>query len=667
VPERRNIDVKILLVALLCITGSASGAYLLYSDLNARGGAGIGKPMALVERREAKVRRKAGSSYAWSNVDTKEDLYKKDSLQTGPSSAATVKFNDGSMLEIGENSLVVIDDIQNIQLNFQRGSLIVRRKDGSDSKITIDKDGKAKVEELPIRLMAPDPLTNYWVPERGQKSVKFAWEPRGENQPESYSFQISNDKAFRADRTKTVQISDTNVKEANLQLAPGRYYWRVAGKGAQPSEARQIIVSQALALKPTSPSRQKLSIWGADSSLPFKWATPQSSDDAIENAKHEIEISTDPEFKTKVLSQAVAADSGLASLKNFAEGQYFWRIQSRYGDFEVASQGEKFSVEKARQVAIELGKPDAATSFETRPQVLFTWDADADAEFQIELQDAKGRTVLTNKAKAKTFSWNKPDSGTFKWRVVALAPNGEKAGETEWRQFAIFEGKPVALKSPGKNQEIYYWEDPSKIGFEWSSDPVVKKEDMAYLLEVATDADFKSGLVSKKTDDESLTSKDLGGLRPGAYFWRVRVVDSSGQSIKTSEVARFAYGPHPVLSAPLDAVPAPGAEFNVLDEGNDPVISWKPVEGAENYEITVYAPVQGRNPASDKQQHKVYYKTSTDKLSATVKGLKEGKYFWTIRTIDRMKRAGDPMPPKWFTVTYGEVLGAPESTSAEVQ
>ncbi len=654
-------------MALVCIAGSASGAYLLYTDLNARGGAGIGKPMAVVERRESKVRRKAGSSYAWANVDVKEDLYRKDSLQTGPGSAATVKFNDGSLLEIGENSLVVIDDIQNIQLNFKRGSLIVRRKDGGDSKITIDKDGKAKVEELPIRLISPEPLTNYWVPEKGQKPVRFAWEPRGQNQPESYTFQISADKTFRADRTRTVQVADPSVKETQLQLAPGKYYWRVAGKGAQPSEARQIMVSQAIALRPQSPSKQKLMIWGAESSLPFRWVTPQASDDTIANAKHEIEISSDPEFRNRVLSQPVAADSGLASLKNFAEGNYFWRIKSRYGDFEVASAGERFAVEKARQIAIDLGKPDPASSFEQRPQVLFTWDADADAEFQWELQDAKGATVLTNKARAKTFVWSKPEAGTYKWKVTALAPNGEKAGETQWRPFAIFEGKPVALKAPAKNQEIYYWEDPTKIAFEWTQDPLIQKEDMAYLIEVAHDADFKTGLVSKRLDEETVTSKDLGGLQPGAYFWRVRIVDKSGQTVKTSEVARFAYGPHPVLAAPLEAGPAVGAEFNVLDEGNDPVLTWKPVEGAENYEVTVYAPVQNRTTASGRQQNKVFFKTSTDKLTATVKGLKEGKYFWTIRTIDRMKRAGEPMPPKWFTVTYGEPLAAPESTSAEVQ
>ncbi len=665
--ERRHLDLKLFLVALICLVGSASGGYFLYTDLNAKGGAGIGKPMARVERRESKVRRKAGSSYAWTNVVEKEDLYKKDSLQTGPGSAATVKLNDGSSLEIGENSLVVIDDIQNIQLNFKRGTLIVRRKDGGDAKITVDNEGKTKVEELPIRLLGPEPLTSYWVPEKGQKPVKFSWEPRGQSLPESYTVQISPDKSFRADRTKNVQVSDPNVRETALPLSPGRYFWRVVGKGAQPSEARQIQVSQAIALRPQSPSKQKLMIWGAESTLPFKWLAPQDSSEEVARAQHEIEVATDAEFKNRVSGQSVAADSGLASLKNFAEGYYFWRIKSRYGDFEVASAPERFQIEKARQISIDLGKPDAATSFEVRPQVLFTWDADTDAEFHWELADAQGKPVQDSKAKARTFAWNKPEPGTYKWRVVALAPNGEKAGETQWRQFSIFEGKPVALKAPMKNQEIFYWEDPAKISFEWSEDPLIKKEEMAYLVEVARDADFKMGLVSKRTDDENVTSKDLGGLAPGAYFWRVRIVDKSGQTIKTSEMGRFAYGPHPVLSPPLEVGPAVGSEFNVLEEGNDPVLTWKPVEGAENYEITVYAPVPGRTTASGKVQNKVFFKTSTDKLSAKVPGLKEGKYFWTIRSIDRMKRPGEQMQPKWFTVTYGEVLGAPETTSAEVQ
>src|SRR5690349_2186733 len=103
--EEKPSRLKTLFVAMACIAGAATGSFYLYEDFNAKGRAGIGKPMAQVQRREAKVRRKAATSYVWTNVERDENLYLKDSLQTSGGSTASVKFNDGSVLEVGENSL----------------------------------------------------------------------------------------------------------------------------------------------------------------------------------------------------------------------------------------------------------------------------------------------------------------------------------------------------------------------------------------------------------------------------------------------------------------------------------------------------------------------------------------------------------------------------------
>src|SRR4051812_38228192 len=100
VPSLKRSGLKTALVALSCLAGAAAGGYLLYQDFQQSGGAGTGKPMAKVERREAKVRRKAASSFAWNNVRSDEDLFKRDSVQTSANSAAAIRFSDGTLLEL---------------------------------------------------------------------------------------------------------------------------------------------------------------------------------------------------------------------------------------------------------------------------------------------------------------------------------------------------------------------------------------------------------------------------------------------------------------------------------------------------------------------------------------------------------------------------------------
>src|SRR5947209_2267160 len=106
-----------ILVAALCLVGAAASSYKLYLEITAGVGAGLGKPLGRMARVEEKVRRKTATSFVWGSAISQEPVYMKDSIQTGDSSAAVVRFDDGTTLEIAENSLVVIDDLKNLSTN----------------------------------------------------------------------------------------------------------------------------------------------------------------------------------------------------------------------------------------------------------------------------------------------------------------------------------------------------------------------------------------------------------------------------------------------------------------------------------------------------------------------------------------------------------------------
>src|SRR4051812_2668377 len=90
--------IKTAIVALLCLGGATAGSVALYLDRTASGRAGHGVPLAMIERREASVRRKPAGTYLWTNATLLEDLYRRDAIQTNADSSALIRFTDNTVL-----------------------------------------------------------------------------------------------------------------------------------------------------------------------------------------------------------------------------------------------------------------------------------------------------------------------------------------------------------------------------------------------------------------------------------------------------------------------------------------------------------------------------------------------------------------------------------------
>src|SRR5688572_5700990 len=103
-----------LLVTISCLASGLFAAWELYHELQGRGGTSSGTPIAVVETREESVRRRSADSYVWTGLTRGDSLYRKDSVQVGPESAASIRLSSGAILEIGENSLIVLDDLRDL-------------------------------------------------------------------------------------------------------------------------------------------------------------------------------------------------------------------------------------------------------------------------------------------------------------------------------------------------------------------------------------------------------------------------------------------------------------------------------------------------------------------------------------------------------------------------
>jgi hypothetical protein len=667
--QPQNERLKTLLVALACLSGAATGSYLLYQDFNLTGEDGKGPVMARIEKRESKVRRKAASSFAWMNAVSKQNLFRKDSVQTSEASAAAIRFNDGTLLELGENSLVVIDELSKLSLDFLRGSVVLRTAAG-DKRVTVGADGKARFEELPIRLVKPEPLAHFFNREGQAKPIQFAWTASaGAALPPDYMLEVSQERSFKGSKKQFSAANGGKQLDVSATLGAGTYYWRIVGKDKPLTEPGQFRIDTASPMKPSWPvGGEKIAVFG-DSSLQLRWSSPE----AAAQADHELDVARDSSFKSIVKTQDIPASSGVATLKSLPAGTYYWRIRSQYPDLEVSSPVEQFTYEQAQAPKLTLIYPEDKRVVEMPALLRFAWHSDAQgAEYGFELQNAEGKKVAGSRAATDYFAWTEPMSGSFRWRVVAYRQNTEIA-QTPWQNFIVFEGSRIGLQAPAAGQEIRYWDKPPQFAFKWDADTMMPKHsDYSYQTEFSQSPDFKGSLTGPKVREPYLESGKVA-LPQGNIHWRVHVVDGAGRIVKTSPSSTFIHEVFPTLAAPTVLTPASGEVYNVVEKDIMPKLTWQPVPEATSYELTVFATDGGRSIASIPVDGsippgaRVAYRGVTAKPATALKGLKPASYFWSVRSIDKIKRKGAPSEARPFVVTYGDVLNSPEVTSPEVQ
>ncbi|HUP57949.1 MAG TPA: hypothetical protein VM598_10890 [Bdellovibrionota bacterium] len=662
----RSERLQAILVTLLCFSGAGLAGWALFVDMTASGRAGSGTPMAMVERRESSVRRKAAGTFVWNNVNLADDLYRRDLVQTSAESSALIRFSDNTLLEVGENSLVVIDDLKDFKLGVMRGNLVVRSAQG-DRKISIDEDGKAKVEEISLRLLKPEPLARFFAAERVGREIEFAWASRGQAaQGAAYKLEISQERAFPPGATRVIESREA---AARMALVPGRWFWRVSAGASGSSETRQFRVAQAAALTPVFPvGGQRVPRWGADRTLQFRWATSQIGVGIEAQSRHFLEVADDSEFRIGKRESQLAADAGAAVIDAVPAGRRYWRIRSQFGDLVLLSRAESFVAEEGKDLGLTQTYPATGERLElSRAAVRFAWDSDGPAQsFQIEIESADGKPVASTTAGARSYAWSAPAAGQYRWRVTARAGT-QSLGQTAWRNFSVQEGTPLALLEPAADQELRYWDSPPAFSFKWSEDSLAARSKGEYRVELSKEPDFK-GAQLVRTRETTLASAKVR-LEPGTWFWRVSIVDATGAVSKSSEARKLAYGPHPVLKGPGLTNAQERTVYNPLEDEKSPVLSWTPVEGSEAYEITLVSPARGPASGAPAQAERVILKKTIEetRLEVDASKLKPGEYVWRVRAVDRAKRLGEASAPARLEVTYGDPLDAPEVTSSEVQ
>lgn len=336
------------------------------------------------------------------------------------------------------------------------------------------------------------------------------------------------------------------------------------------------------------------------------------------------QVKPDGQFNV-VTPVAVAGLRGTAFRLNVSEDGKTLRSEVINGKVAIISKGREVNVSGGQGNVTLNGKaPQAvkplppAPALADLPKVIestnldFAWSTSPEADkwrAQVSTDPQFNKIVLDDVFGKPEASWktNLPD-GNYILRVRSIDPTGVEGFNADHPFTVDVHPLPPTPSSPKAASRSY----SQNIQFSWAP----AHEAKGYVLQVASAADFSTGLIERKVDAQTALSENL---KPGNYYWRLASVDDKGKNRGWSK-------PVSLTVQPLASAPSGQAQAK-----NDAILlDWKPVAGASQYEIQIDNTPSMKSPVA---QPKVAQNSHTEKLDP-------GKYYWRIRTIEADGQAG---------------------------
>ena len=623
--SRNNINPDAVVVSaaaaiiLLC-------SILLYAELTARVERGTAERVGSITFKREIAQRKYASQVIWEDVAQNMPVYANDSIRTAEHSEAVIHFNDGTEISLDENSLVQLSFARDaIDINFVQGAIAAKRSSiegqaneiritsgdavvalekgdvkitkteeretditvsegkaevrtggeektiGKDEKVVITKDAETKVLKLTLKLVSPSPNEKL-VSAGALAPVTFSWQPV----EKPALLEIARDGSF-----KNIAASlPAKGTAATVNLAPGGYYWRLreAG-GGEFSDVRKLTILRDQPIQLVSPRQNDaFSYYSNPPIITFSW---QKNDLA---QIYTLEISRDPDFK--IIVRAVETPLSEIAVDGLTESTYYWRVRAR--NESIASYaGVSNSLSFRVTTIAAISPPSLITPADGRRisssltasggRFAFSWNADPGVqtyEFALARDREFGSIVAQASTRTNLYVLKTPlEPGTYYWRVGALAQDATPV-YSQPRSLTVLAAGSVTANPPfvRKVMDTDTDEKRAVIRFSWS----VQNFKGDCRLEFAKDASFLNVIESRTTAG---AAAEIAGVSPGAYFWRVRLLDDEGNVMSESAVSPLYLNVQGSLVGSVDEI-APGIDEKAIALAEEEARKQKEIEEA---------------------------------------------------------------------------------------
>lgn len=674
------------LIPLMLLVLTAVFSFLLYRDMTYTPAPSGMEQIGNVSYKYKKAERKYAAIAIWDGLDQMAPVYDHDSIRTVKRASAKIHFLNGTVVNLDEDTLVVINiDENGSSISFEKGSIsasgisdvniktkdavlslngtvAIQEKNGqvavsmSSGSAQLKKDGKTldlvqnqqvsvgdrEMILQDVQVIHKSPVPGSIIVSGETTPVVFSWINRSRGDA---VLEISKSTDF----SSFVYRKPVHGNEASLPLQEGEYYWRLKKNLTETNYWKVSVIHQPAPVPALPAKNEKIIYRDRMPAVKFMWTgNPKAS-------SYTIEISGTKDFKNTVF-RSTTVQREYAFTGTLPDGTYFWRVKADYPFASVSEAGpsSSFSVIKQKELPTPVLRfPNKGTELSSLTAdsrgISMGWTGNPEiTSYTLQLsKDRHFRNIESEEyTHANSFSLKKElTEGTWYWRVKGK----NSTTETPFSETSFFNMKkviPVTLSCPQEGEEIHDIETGGKTVFQWQ-DP---NRGSKYRLLIARDPEMVSVIKRQDTDTTRLSIKNLPG---GKLYCSISLISLTGEISSVSPVRKFFLVKG--LEAPQQIYPGTRATVDLLSR-NELVFRWTSVPGATAYDFTLYRKQgSGLNRIFETTVKNSFFRfTDFARLDRDI-------FCWEIKakTGDGASLIGEsPAARTWFRITLGE--GSPD-------
>lgn len=642
--------------------------FLFFRTVNKITGVYNKEHAAVIIFRKNKAQRQYSDSLKWERLLNESKVYNNDTIRTGNFSEASLNFDDGTKIDLADNTLIKLRTTLNQNLiTFQGGSFSVNSdgknsrdfsvstEDGAVIKFTgsssasiiendgfiaigvdsgnasFEKDGIShsidRTQEIYFNSQSgvvdivsrnifpvnPSPDMKFIAVDSEQVNILFAADIESIDRSNKLFLELSDSPGFN--NTELFAYGEIEGDSVSMEsgVKPGIWYWRFVvkdsdGKFLLSSSVRRFAVYHDRRIGTVTPfSEEVFTYRNKMPKIQFTWTETEYADNYI------IELSRDDKFAA-VFSR-VRTNTPSIVTDNLSDGKWFWRVSPVYsflrGEQVFMSNTGSFTVVKKD----EMDKPSTVIPadkflFEivraSDKGLGFSWKRHKDAErYQFGIaHDRSMSDMLITEITQLPYLRLQSD------KLTSILKEGKwywgvRAIDEEGNHSQWSDIKEINGVDAALSQRLIYPPDNYII-----SDSFITNTRFTWQSNIPAKKFFQVSSdinFSKIYYSREIEADTLIGRNweTGKWYWRIRTINADNSVFLDSEIRSFEIVP-PFKEVVLK-YPEPSSTLIVYDE-KIKTISWEPAANADYYSITLTADGEG----GPFMQIPLYDKTSLD-------------------------------------------------------
>lgn len=669
---KNDLAVPFRIAVVICLIGAGTSYYMFHSNFFRALSKLDEEPIATITFKYKTAQRKFLDRVVWDRLRQNSPVYNGDTIHTADLSEATVWFEDGTTLDLAENTMAQVflhDDGQlaaqldsgsasvdssesskgitlsssNVTVSVKAGSKVSAQNiEGQAVKLAVQKgdavlsDGE-KISEGNAISVAEDgektlPLFTVHSPSPNQKflyytqeacPVDFTWKLSENDQNPNMTLLVSTDKEFK-NIIQTIDASGLDSLTVNLEK--GNYYWQLSGRGENQQDGDEVSTGKIQviqSLKPNLmiPAQDYIYTYRRQSpSIRFIWSESETA------TAYHFEVSENPDMSNPIISQRSSSSSIIISTLN--AGTYYYQVTPYYIINRIGLQNpseiRSFQIQQKEELLPPVLVSPGDTEFVNKrlSQTSLSWEMN-DEPMTYELKVSSNRNLSNpiisretsnNYIKITSTELQQLKDGEYYWAVTQTDSEGNESELSQIRSFYAINGE-IEQKTIYPPDNYVLWKPLlGDTRFTWKTNLTFKQ-----YFQVATDIEFKNIVL----DVESSASSYQGaGLEYGDYYWRITTKDQGfTRATPAKKLAIVGELEGPKLISPnlsKKAVVRPDEECS---------FEWEELEGADYYRLKIYKADQTDDkPVIDENF------IEGGQISLSLEDCDEGLYRWEIQS-----------------------------------